>query len=75
MAAGLATSPRVMSLLVQRPVDTRGSADDQEDVSMETRVAETLQGPRIVKHMLSVFTSKKRFHFPCMDATISFAFL
>lgn len=56
MAAGLATSPRVMSLLVQRPVDTRGSADDQEDVSMETRVAETLQGPRIVKHMLSVFT-------------------
>lgn len=40
MAAGLAMSLRLMSLLVQRPVDTRGSADKLEDDGVETRMAE-----------------------------------
>ncbi len=40
MAAGLAMSLRLMSLLVQRPVDTRGSADKLEDDGVEIRMAE-----------------------------------
>lgn len=40
VAAGLAMSLQLMSLLVQQPVDTRGSAHKLEDDSMETGIAE-----------------------------------
>lgn len=36
VAAGLAVSPRLMSPLLQRPVDTKGSTDKLEDDSVET---------------------------------------
>jgi len=40
VAAGLAMSLQLMSLLVQRLVDTSGSADERKDDSTETRIAE-----------------------------------
>ena len=40
MASGLAVSLQLMSLLVQRPVDTRRSADKLEDGDVEAGMAE-----------------------------------
>ncbi len=69
MAAGPAASARLMSLLVQRPVDTRGSADKQENdgmIQMASSKSSTAEA--------NVFCGLIEVSLPCMEKHVNFHF-